>query len=194
MEKNYSQLDKEGLSLIFGVNKFNQYLYGTQFTLVTDHCLLLGLFDENRPVPHNASGCIQRWALVLAGYNYTISGVAPENCDALSRLSLSTKLIVTPSPAEYVVLIEQLNESPVTAAHIHEWTIHDKTLSRVQRYILTGWPANDPVTQEYSRFRDELSMHDGCIMRGAKVVIPKKGQTILLNCSTVVTVEWLRSG
>lgn len=93
---------------------------------------------------------------------------------------MSTKPIVTPSHAEYVDLIEQLNQSPVTAAHIREWTLHDKTLSRAQRYGLTGWPANDPVTQEYSRFRDELSMHDGCIMRGARVV-PKKGQTIMLK-------------
>ena len=69
----------------------------------------------------------------------------------------------------------------MTAAHIREWTLHDKTLPRVQRYVLTGWPTNDPVTQEYSRFRDELSMHDGCIMRGARVVVPKKGQTIMLK-------------
>ena len=45
-EKNYSQLDKEGLSLIFGVTKFHQYLYGTQFTHVMDHRPLIGLFDE----------------------------------------------------------------------------------------------------------------------------------------------------
>ncbi len=125
-----------------------------------------------------------RLALVLAGYNYTIrhrSGSTHENCDALSRLPLPTKPDVTPSPAEYVELIEQLNESPVTAAHIRQWTTRDKTLSRVQRYILTGWPTKDPLTQDYSRFRDELSMHDGCIMRGARVVVPEKGQSIMLE-------------
>ena len=78
-------------------------------------------------------------------------------------------------------LIEQLNDSPVTAAHIRQWTTRDKTLSRVQRYILTGWPTNDPLTKDYSRFRDELSMHDGCIMRGARVVVPEKGQSIMLE-------------
>ena len=141
-EKNYSQLDKEGLSLIFGVNQFHQYLYGTHFTLVTDHRPLLGLFSESRPVPHNASGRIQRWALVLAGYKYTIryrSGSAHKNCDALSRLSLSTVPAVSPTPIEYVDLIEQLNESPVTAVHIRAWTLHDNVLSKVKRYVLNGW-------------------------------------------------------
>ena len=36
-EKNYSQIDKEALALVFGVQKFHPYLYGSKFVLVTDH-------------------------------------------------------------------------------------------------------------------------------------------------------------
>ena len=36
-ECNYSQLEKEVLAVIFAVKRFHQYLYGTYFTLYSDH-------------------------------------------------------------------------------------------------------------------------------------------------------------
>ena len=33
VEKNYSQLDKEALAIVFGVKKFHQYVYGRQFVI-----------------------------------------------------------------------------------------------------------------------------------------------------------------
>ena len=86
---HFDQDDKEGLSLVFGITKFHQYLHGMTFVLITDHRPLIGLFNEQRPVPQQASSRLQRWALTLAGYDYVIrhrSGEAHENCDALSRL------------------------------------------------------------------------------------------------------------
>ena len=40
LELNYSQIKKEGLSIIFGVYKFHQYVYGQSFQIISDRKLL----------------------------------------------------------------------------------------------------------------------------------------------------------
>lgn len=90
-EKNYSQLEKEALAIVFGVTKFRDYLLGRHFTLQTDHQPLVSLFAETKGVPTMAAARIQRWALTLGAYNYTIKfrkGTLNSNADALSRLPL----------------------------------------------------------------------------------------------------------
>ncbi|XP_070380207.1 uncharacterized protein [Dermacentor albipictus] len=54
-KQRYSQLDKEGLALMFGVERFHQYLWDRKFEAVTDHKPLLGLLGPDKAVPVQAS-------------------------------------------------------------------------------------------------------------------------------------------
>ena len=117
-EQNYSQIEKVALSCIFGIKRFHTYLYGHHFTLITDHKPLLSLLKEQKAILYQASGKIQRWALVLAAYEYTISFRPTEshsNADALSRLPLQTADEGVPDVPETVLLLEQLDDGPFTA-------------------------------------------------------------------------------
>lgn len=69
-EKNYSQIEKEALGLVFGVMKIHEYLFGRKFTLITDHILLLKILGPKTGVPPLTSATMQRWALILAAYTY----------------------------------------------------------------------------------------------------------------------------
>ena len=51
-EKCYSQLDKEGLAIIFAVKKFHHYLYGRQFEINSDHKPLQYILARINLYPH----------------------------------------------------------------------------------------------------------------------------------------------
>jgi len=90
-EKKYSQLEKEGLAIVFGVKRFHQYLFGRKFIIVSDHKPLQHLSSESKATPVLASAQIQWWSLTLSAYDYTIQykpGHSHSNAYMLSRLSL----------------------------------------------------------------------------------------------------------
>ena len=71
-EQHYSQIEKEALSLIFGVKKFHQSLYGRPFTRVTDHKPLTTIFGSKKGIPTVTAARLQRWAILLMAYQYQI--------------------------------------------------------------------------------------------------------------------------
>uniref|UniRef100_A0A3B3TFN7 Gypsy retrotransposon integrase-like protein 1 n=1 Tax=Paramormyrops kingsleyae TaxID=1676925 RepID=A0A3B3TFN7_9TELE len=187
-EKKYSQIEKEALSLVYGVKKFHQYLWGRQFNLVTDHRPLLTLFGENKGLPTMAAARIQRWAIILSAYDYHIvyqqSG-KHGNADGLSRVPLSeTTDAGTETMSAYIdaLICEHLEGVPLTAKQIARATRKDKELSRLYRYIMEGWPREIPDEMKvYHRKRDELSVEQGCVLWGTRVVTPMRLRTAVLR-------------
>ena len=96
-ETNYSTIEKELLAVVFAVDHFRPYLYGQQFTLVTDHRPLVWLHNVKDPISR-----IMRWRIKLNEYDYDIvykPGKVNSNADALSRNpSDSTHLYQNSSP------------------------------------------------------------------------------------------------
>ena len=181
-EQNYSHLDKEALTIIFGVKKYHQYLFGRQFQIKTDHKPLTHIFDESRVVPAMASGRIQRWALILGAYDYQIryrQGKVNTNADALSRLPLPVANGEAPQPAEVVHLMEHLSTTPLSSSQIKVWTNSDPTLSKVRQWVQEGRPESVETSEKlkpYIRRKLELSVEGGCVLWGCRVVVPGKGQ------------------
>ena len=163
---------------MFGVLRFHAYLIGQHFTLITDHKPLLSLFQEQKSIPSHALARIQRWALTLAAYKYTFAARSTAKADALSRLSLTKKIETTPAPAEMILTLECLQESPITDEQIRPWIPKDKVLSQVIQFIQQQWPAHcpDPEMKPYWNRRAELTCFKGCIMWGSCVVIPAPGR------------------
>ena len=82
-EKQYGITEKECLAVLWCIKQFHHYVYGTKFTIITDHSALLWL-DKIR----TTSDRLARWSLFLQSYDYEIihrKGKIHVNVDALSR-------------------------------------------------------------------------------------------------------------
>ena len=185
-EKRYSQLDKEGLAIIFGVKRFHQYLVGRHFVILSDHKPLQHLFRETSGVPVLASARIQRWALILGAYDYSIEykpGPDHANADVLSRLPLPESPREVPVPGETILSMEMLLSTlPVTAKQVRRWTDRDPVLSRVRHQVLKGWQdSSDTDIQPFQQRKLELSVQDGCLLWGHRVIVPPQGRDRMMK-------------
>ena len=184
-ERNYAHIEKEGLALVFAVKKFHEYLYGHQFTLVTDHKPLLGLFAEHKGLPSRSASRILRWALLLAAYNYKLEyrpGSQHGNADALSRLPLDFQSVDVSRPVFHVRMLE-MDSSPVDEKELRTATRRDPVLSKLLCCVLKGWDRADscPELAQFKMHADELSTEGGCVLWGSRVLVPQALQGRVLK-------------
>ena len=183
-EKNYAQIEKEALGLVYGVRHFHQYLYGRSFTLVTDHKPLVTILGPKSGIPSLAAARLQRWAITLSAYQYQIEFKRTHdhaNADGLSRLPLPVTQSIEPTDAE-VFTVAQVDSLPVTSAQLGLATRRDPLLSKVWLYTKSGWPQQIPECLEpYRRRRHELSLQGDCLLWGMRVVVPKRHQEKVLQ-------------
>ena len=177
-QRNYAQLEREAYAIVFAVKRFHMYLFGRPFVLVTDHQPLCKILGPKEAVPPLAAARLQRWALILGGYEYKLEHVAGKrntNADCMSRLPVSAP------QEEEEVFLNCLEDLPLTAKEIAEATRRDPVLNSVLRYTLLGWPAQ--VGEELQPFfarRNELTVDQGCVLWGLRVLIPLEYRERLL--------------
>ena len=178
-EKNYAQLEKEALSLVFGVKKFHQYLYRRKFTLVTDHQPLIVILGPKKGIPSLAAARLQQWAIILSAYDYIIKYKSTHthcNADGLSRLPLPSS--DTPSGRGVSIFnVGQVQALPVTFRDVQKATRRDKTLSKVFTSVQNGWPEQVPdEIKPYKMRQNEIGIECDCLMWGIRVIVSESLQ------------------
>ena len=183
-ERNYSQVEKEALSLVIGVRTFHQYLYGRRFTLIMDHKPLTTILGPKQGIPALAAARMQCWALRLSAYSYDIvyrpTG-SHGNADGLSRLSLPESSLHTITDEATVFNLVQIQALPVFSSELEAATRSDLLLSRVLRYVKQGWSLQVPeMLHLYWLKRNKLMVEVDTVMWGVRVVVPSKLRTRVL--------------
>ena len=182
-EKRYSQLDKECVSIIFGLKKFNQYVFGRKFTLSTDNKALKHIFVPCTSLSNIAASRLVRWSIILCSYDYDIEykpRKAHGNADMLSRFPSKD---TTQISSENLLYSYQIGSLPVSAEKILLETEKDAILQNVARLLKSGnWEeVSTPDFKPFYGERHELSLGNGIILWGLKVVIPKSLQNTIIH-------------
>ena len=172
-ETRYAQIEKEMLAVTFGLEKFHHFTFGRDVRVVTDHKPLVAI--KSKPLA-KAPRRLQNLLLKAMNYMYTLEykpGKEIPVADALSRAPASE-----PCDEETIHLITEQHFSSIRLDEIRGATLTDKTLMDLSEIIVKGWPnekrqLNDSLKPFYD-FRDELSVQDGIVVKGERVIIPEK--------------------
>ena len=109
-------------------------------------------------------------------------GVQHSNADVLSRLPLPEAISEVPEAGEIILLMENLHLSPVTARQIRQWTDRDSILSNIRRLVQFGWETTSDVSlKPFQQRKEELSVHDRCVLWGDRVIVPPAGHSVVLE-------------
>ena len=177
VEKNYQNLERECLAMIWGMEKFHYFLYGKQFTLETDQKPLVSIYRKHMVI----SPRIQR--LIVRSFPYQPFDVHYRRgkeiplADALSRVS--------PTPVEEdgiqlpIVAVNLITSNiPVSSTEIElicEESSKDPTLPLLRHYIHMEWPIDHRMLPQelhtFWNYREDLSMENGLITKGARLII-----------------------
>ena len=178
-ETRYGQIEREALGIHFGCRKFEMYLLGADFTVVTDHQPLVSLFNSPRkPGPFR----VERIRLKLMGFSFRVlykSGKWNPS-DYLSRhprpITNSSVEELEESLELECYAVDRMNSKlpALFMTTIRTATLKDPVLSKILHGLKNGNLTKlCSQFKEYSRFLNEFSVVDDIILRGERIVVPK---------------------
>ena len=179
-ETRYAQIEKELLAIVYSCERFHQYTFGNNVTVLSDHRPLESIMKKDLvKCPKRLQNMLMR----LQKYNVVIKyfpGKKMYLADTLSRAfakDVSSGELVDVREVDYVPIKEH------RLSELREATKHDEDMAMLRKVILEGWPDDkttlDESVRPYFQFRHEMTVQDGLIFRGNRVVVPKSQRTVL---------------
>jgi len=183
-EQRYAQIEKECLAIVFGCEKFSQYiLRRDKVTVESDHKPLQSIFKKSLL---HAPMRLQRMMLRLQRYNLDVvykPGSQMFVADHLSRAFLSETdpddedVQVFALELETMDPLSTVNISSESLPRLQKTTEEDPVLQTLKNTILVGGPDRKeevPLNiREYWNFREELTLHNGILFKNQRVIIPR---------------------
>ncbi|GBM27197.1 hypothetical protein AVEN_9862-1 [Araneus ventricosus] len=159
------------------------------FKIETDYKPLIPIFSKKNL--DDLSPPLQRIKLRMMKFSYKIVHIPGKElfaADALSRNPQKVPYKREEYEAEIDAFIQMITSSlPASSLRLDELRfaqLKDETRQKLTDYVLKGWPSKkelDTLCAPYWQNRYEISVQDGLLMRGCRIIIPKSHQAEVLN-------------
>jgi hypothetical protein len=176
-ETNYSQIEKEMLAMLYGLEKFDVYTYGRKIQVQSDHKPLEII--TKKPVS-SAPKRLQAMLVRCQRYHFEVTftkGTSMYIADTLSRAFIPSSPYQNENEKEFEQVCE-LDPSKVTgetASVLRKHTKEDPVFQSIIKMITDGWPEKAPkqaVIAQYYHCREVLIHEEGLIFKGSAVCVP----------------------
>jgi len=182
---------KEVQATTWACECFNSYLLGKTFEVPTDHKPLIYLLSSKKDLDCLPPR-IQRFRMHLMKYSFNVVHVPGKDLSCADTLSRTLKSEPTTQNCNleeegdlYVNYVFQ--SLPATGKRLEEIKAHlqeDEIWKQVMAFCDKGWLAKSclkgPV-KLYAPFAAELTVHNGLLLKGRRLVIPASMQLDMLD-------------
>ena len=177
VERRYSQTEREALAVVWGCERFHLYLYRKDFVLCSDHKPLEMIYSaKGKPPPR-----IERWALRLQQYSFVVKHIPGDGnpADLLSRQPIPNSIGENDNYINFIV--SNALPKALTLQEVQEASLTDPVLKQVAEDIVNSTIKSQGLAGDFYKVKDELSTKNGLVLRGHRLVIPKKLQRNVLH-------------
>ena len=188
-EQNYAQIEKEMLAIVFGLERFERFVYGKHIEVESDHKPLEAIHKKSLL---SAPKRLQRMLMRTQKFDYTVrykKGAEMYIADTLSRAVPVKKGGKAEEKEEiFQTSVEKELEEINMAAHVavsstkleelQKATKTDEDLQQLMTIVQEGWPEERKQVpfqlQAYFPFREEISFQNGLLFKGERIIVPEK--------------------
>ena len=185
-EMKYSQTEREALGVVWCCERFHIYIYGSKFTILSDHQPLKILYShEGKPSPR-----ILRWGLRLQSYNFQIEYIPgcsnPADYLSIKPMKSNSSSFLINTEDHINSIIAYATPKAVSLSEIIKESENDVEIGTVIKALVNNnWKKPFPYDSinDYYKVREELTYKSGILLRNEKIVIPNTLRKRLLNAA-----------
>ena len=182
-EQNWAQIEKETLSMVYGLERFDQYTYGRKVVICNDHKPMdMILRKPLSQAPKRLQALIMRLNRYDIEFQY-VPGAELVLADTLSRAVPDQDFPFEHTRVMQLDTFEMIADERLK--QIKEATATDTELQNLLHVIQNGWPDHKNQLSDnlkpYFALRDTLSCEAGIVLKGERVVIPRSQRSTILQ-------------